>query len=271
MSTLYEKNGISWTRDENGCPTIYWTDKAVGDADRENYQYCFNIGKSRYKITMESSIRDYKYVKLTEASEDDISTISAREMNPRYFISFIRRNIYGNENLIPVCKVTKLPDIVYGALDYELLKDMNNIIKALKQLVEDYVKPEDASIDDDDRYTIYKDEATGIEVWFNKSFGTYSGGNSEYFIYRPIVLAFLHSILNRSREEEFKKVTSSFFTDVTEEFSVTIDSSKEEEVDMDAIFSKPQKQMWVVEHEEIQEKSYSGSAMERLNQRNADQ
>ena len=261
MSTLYEKNGISWTRDENGCPTIYWTDKAVGDADRENYQYCFNIGKSRYKITMESSIRDYKYVKLTEASEDDISTISAREMNPRYFISFIRRNIYGNENLIPVCKVTKLPDIVYGALDYELLKDMNNIIKALKQLVEDYVKPEDASIDDDDRYTIYKDEATGIEVWFNKSFGTYSGGNSEYFIY----------ILNRSREEEFKKVTSSFFTDVTEEFSVTIDSSKEEEVDMDAIFSKPQKQMWVAEHEEIQEKSYSGSAMERLNQRNADQ
>ena len=260
MSTLYEKNGISWTRDENGCPTIYWTDKAVGDADRENYQYCFNIGK-----------RDYKYVKLTEASEDDISTISAREMNPRYFISFIRRNIYGNENLIPVCKVTKLPDIVYGALDYELLKDMNNVIKTLKQLVADYVKPEDAAIDDDDRYTVYKDEATGIEVWFNKSFGTYSGGNSEYFIYRPIVLAFLHSILNRSREEEFKKVTSSFFTDVTEEFSVTIDSSKEEEVDMDAIFSKQQKQMWVAEHEEIQEKSYSGSAMERLNQRNADQ
>ena len=39
---------------------------------------------------------------------------------------------------------------------------------------------------------------------------------------------------------------------------------------MDAIFSKPQKQMWEVEHEEMQEKSYSGSAMERLNQRNAD-
>lgn len=269
MSTLYEKNGISWTRDENGCPTIYWTDKAVGDADRENYQYCFNIGKSRYKITMESSIRDYKYVKLTEASEDDISTISAREMNPRYFISFIRRNIYGNENLIPVCKVTKLPDIVYGTLNYELLDNMNNVIKALKKLVDDYVKPEDASIDDD-RYTVYKDEDTGIEVWFNKSFGTYSGGNSEHFIYRPIVLAFLHSILNRSREEELKKVTSSFFTDVTEEFSVMVPELGTEEADKEAglvignLFDEQQ------DKPESYNKTYSGSAIERLNQRNAD-
>lgn len=250
----YSVNGVSWDSSESN---IYWTDN-VPNIDIG--KYCFEVGKDKFIISAEDSIRDFKYISIS--TDKGISANGAKQLKDipaGAFMSFIKRNIFGNEILIPVCKVNKLPKKVYGNID-EAMSAANNIVNALKQLESTYIKPENSSISDTDRYEIYVDKESGAEFWFNKCYGTYSGSYSNNFLFRPVILAFLSCI----PKSELDRVSREFWEDVNQECTWSIGSESTKEADNDTDSN--------VEPEPIvtEEKEYTGSAIDRLNQRNAE-
>ena len=259
------KNGVTWGSDSISGSTINWTDNIP---NVNNGEYSFNVGKDRFTMTIEDSIRDFKYISIEKAKEASTNSKSLKDIPAGAFMSFIKRNIFGNDMLVPVCKINKFPQHSYNNIK-DAMKEAVRIMDELVKLTENYAKPENSSLADDDRYEIYVDEKTKAEFWFNKCYGTYSGSYSKNFLFRPVVLAFLACLV----DSEVEKVSSNFWEDVNEACSWPSEdcSGKTTEEMANAMNSDVGPEYFKEHGPTITEaKEYTGSAIEKLNQRNAE-